>query len=126
MTPNFALRIISISSFLICFSVFIFKDFYLKEILYDIDLKTKKEIGYFIYICAVCGVNISILLFFASTLIEKSARKMLKATTLIFSIMAITLTIILFISAVRIPHFILFMVFIFSIFSYAISHKKNG
>ena len=124
MNANLALKVISIPSFIICCSIFIFKDFYHFEILSGIDYETNKDVGYFINICAICGLNISILLFNASTLIEKSARTMLKATGLIFAIMTITLFTILFTTAIRIPHYILFMVFIFSIFSYVIAYRS--
>lgn len=126
MTPKLALKIISIPSFIICCSVFIFNDFYLFEVLSELDHETYKEIGYFINICAVCGINISILLFNASTLEEKSAQRMLKATGLIFAIMTVTLFTTLFTTAIRIPNYILFMVFIFSIFSYAIAYKAEN
>ena len=85
MNPNLALRVISIPSFIICCTIFIFKDFYLQEILSDIDHETNKEIGFLINICAICGLNVSILLFNASTLVEQSARRMLKASGLIFA-----------------------------------------
>jgi hypothetical protein len=121
MNPNLALRVISIPSFIICCTIFIFKDFYLQEILSDIDLETNKEIGYLINICAICGLNVSILLFNASTLVEQSARRMLKASGLIFAIMTVTLFITIFTTPIRIPHYILYMVLAFSVFSYVIS-----
>jgi len=121
MNPNLALRVISISSFIICCTIFIFKDFYLQEILSDIDHETNKEIGYLINICAICGLNVSILLFNASTLVEQSARRMLKASGLIFAIMTVTLFITIFTTPNRIPHYILYMVLAFSVFSYVIS-----
>ncbi|MAD50907.1 MAG: hypothetical protein CMC95_06380 [Flavobacteriales bacterium] len=96
MNPNLALRVISIPSIIICCTIFIFKDFYLQEILSDIDHETNKEIGYLINICAICGLNVSILLFNASTLVEQSARRMLKASGLIFAIMTVTLFITIF------------------------------
>ena len=121
MNPNLALRVISIPSFIICCTIFIFKDFYLQEILSDIDHETNKEIGYLINICAICGLNVSILLFNASTLVEQSARRMLKASGLIFAIMTVTLLITIFTTPNRIPHYILYMVLAFSVFSYVIS-----
>jgi hypothetical protein len=121
MNPNLALRVISIPSFIICCTIFIFKDFYLQEILSDIDHETNKEIGYLINICAICGLNVSILLFNASTLVEQSARRMLKASGLIFAIMTVTLFITIFTTPNRIPHYILYMVLAFSVFSYVIS-----
>ena len=121
MNPNLALRVISIPSFIICCTIFIFKDFYLQEILSDIDHETNKEIGYLINICAICGLNVSILLFNASTLVEQSARRMLKASGLLFAIMTVTLLITIFTTPNRIPHYILYMVLAFSVFSYVIS-----
>lgn len=126
MKPSLALRIISIPSFIICCSVFIFNDFYLMEVLSEIDHNANKEIGYLINICAICGINISILLFNASTLEEKSARRMLKASGLIFAIMTITLFVTIFSSSIRIPHYILYTVFIYSVFSYAIAFKTEN
>ena len=126
MKPNLALRIISIPSFIICCSIFIFKNFYLKEILFNVDLIENKEMEYFINICAICGINISILIFNASRLIEESARRMLKSTGLIFGIMFITLTITVITTAIRIPNYILFMTFIFGIFSYVSSRKTKN
>ena len=44
MKASLALRIISILSFIICCSVFIFNDFYLMEVLPEIDHNANKEI----------------------------------------------------------------------------------
>ncbi|MBL6663780.1 MAG: hypothetical protein ISP71_06730 [Flavobacteriales bacterium] len=126
MKASLALRIVSIPSFIICCSVFIFNDFYIMEVLSEVDYNDNKEIRYLINICAICGINISILLFNASTLEEKSARRMLKASGLIFAIMTVTLFVTIFSSAIRIPHYILFMVFIYSVFSYAIAYKTEN
>jgi hypothetical protein len=45
MKPNLALKIISIPSFIICCSEFILNDFYIIEVLSEIDYNTNKEIG---------------------------------------------------------------------------------
>ena len=53
MKASLALRIISIPSFIICYSVFIINDFYLMEVFSEIDHNANKEIGYLINICAI-------------------------------------------------------------------------
>ena len=124
MKPKTALRIISIPSLIICFSVFIFHDFYFHEVLKNFDSIERKELGFLINLCAICGVNSSILIFFASTLDEKNAKRMLKGVAFTLALTAISLFTIIFTTSIRIPYYILFMVLIFSIFSYSIYRQK--
>ena len=68
MTPHKALRIISLSAFFQCIAVVIKPDFYVYELFhnlthYDLIVEHLKT---FIYLCVICGINIAILIFYAS------------------------------------------------------------
>jgi hypothetical protein len=75
MTSKKALKIISIGGLLQCLSFIITPEFYIYELFhklpqYDILLQ---ELKTYIFICVACGINLSILIFLAGTLVEYNA-----------------------------------------------------
>jgi len=126
MTSKKALKIISIGGLLQCCSVIFYPEFYIYELFhrlphYDIllhELKTN------VLICVACGVNLSILTFLAGTLTEENAQTMLKGVSISFGLMTVTLFAYFFLTPIRPPYFVLYMVLIFCIFAYLIANKK--
>lgn len=126
-TSKKALKIISVGSFLQCCSFIISPEFYIYELFhslphYDILLP---ELKTYIFICVACGINLSILIFFASTLEEESAKKMLKGVSLSFALMTITLFTYFFSTPIRPPYFVLYLVLIFCVIAYIVANKKH-
>lgn len=125
MKSTTALKIISIPSIIICFTVFFFQDFYINEIMRNFDKITQQKLAFFINICTVLGLNISIIILYASGIDNKSATKMLQGVGLTFLLTTIMLFITEFTTPLSIPHYILFMVLIFSVFSFTIANQNS-
>ena len=127
MTSKKALKIISIGGLLQCLSVIITPEFYIYELFHKLphhDILLP-ELKTYIFICVACGINLSILIFLASTLEEYNAKTMLKGVSLSFGIMTVTLFAYFFSTPIRPPYFILYLVLIFCILAFVVANKKN-
>lgn len=114
MNPKKLLFTIFVIQTIILIIAAIFPEKFMQEILPVFQGKSLDIIYQFYYILIMLGVSINIIIFFASQLSNKSARKLLLAISIYSTIMFATLLYLFFTSSLRPPASILFLLLCFA------------
>lgn len=125
MGPKNILKIIVLFELLVCFSLLIFRDFYIVEISKNYKTDNSLIVIHMYFILCSLGFTIVILTLFASFLNNKSARLMLLGNTIAISVILITLFIFFFTTPFRPPAFILFFLLCITIISFIYYRKTK-